>query len=171
VLLAWPLLCAAAEAPGTGPLLGQPATPADLARWELTIDADGRGLPEGRGGPAEGEPIFREKCEKCHGPNGRGATAEELVGGIGSLGGDYPDRTLGSYWPYAPTIFDYIRRAMPVDAPLSLTNDEVYAVTAYLLYLNRLIPRDQTLDSVSLSSLPMPNRDGFIQIYGSGESR
>jgi cytochrome c len=167
MLLVLPVLCVAGS--HSGPMLGQPATAADLTRWELTIDVTGRGLPAGSGKPAEGATIYREKCGKCHGPEGRGATAEELVGGVDTLGSDYPDRTLGSYWPYAPTIFDYIRRAMPIDAPFSLDNDEVYAVTAYLLYLNRLIPRDHTLNAESLSLLRMPNRHGFIQVYGGSE--
>lgn len=168
LLLLMPIFCAA-ENP-LGPMLGQPASSAELSAWELTIDRDGRGLPEGIGTPAQGKLIYREKCEKCHGSEGRGATAEELVGGIGSLSGDYPDRTLGSYWPYAPTIFDYIRRAMPIDAPLSLTDHEVYALTAYLLYLNKLIPQDYTLDAESLARVHMPNRDGFIFVYDAGES-
>ncbi len=163
LVLGIPVICAA-ETPA-GPLLGQPVTAADLAGWELTIGRDGRGLPEGSGTPAEGEPIYREKCEKCHGQEGRGATAEELVGGIGSLASEYPDRTLGSYWPYAPTIFDYIRRAMPIDAPMSLSDNQVYGVTAYLLYLNGIVPSGSVVDAGSLPQIRMPNRNEFIPLW------
>ena len=168
-LLCTPVYCAA-QWP-VGPLLGAPATAAETAAWGLMVKSDGTGLPAGSGTPAQGRPIFRQKCEKCHGEKGRGASAEELVGGIGTLSSDYPDRTLGSYWPHAPTIFDYIRRAMPIDAPWSLSDHEVYALTAYLLYLNKLIPReDYVLDAKSLAGVHMPNRVGFIPVYGAGKS-
>lgn len=149
-------------------MLGQTVTSTERVRWDLTIGRDGQGLPKGSGTPAEGKPIYRDKCEVCHGQEGRGATAEELVGGIGSLSSQTPDRTLGSYWPYAPTIFDYIRRAMPIDAPFSLDDHEVYALTAYLLYLNKIIPQNHTLDAETLARVRMPNREGFIR-YDVGE--
>ena len=113
LLLSMPFVCAA-ETPN-GPMLGQPFEPADSTPWELTVDRYGRGLPAGSGTPAQGKPVYQAKCEKCHGQAGRGGSAEELVGGIGSLGGEFPDHTLGSYWPYAPSVFDHIRRAMPID--------------------------------------------------------
>ncbi len=130
--------------------------------WDALIGADGQGLPAGSGTSADGGILYRKKCERCHGPEGRGATAEELVGGIGSLGTAYPDRAIGSYWPYAPPLFDYVRRAMPADAPLSLSDDEVYALTAYLLHLNGLIGEQSVVDAASLARLQMPNRGGFF---------
>lgn len=152
----------AAELP-PGPGLGQPV--AAPAEWDVLVGADGAGLPAGSGTTADGGRLYREKCETCHGPDGRGATAEELAGGIGSLAGAYPDRTVGSYWPYAPQLFDYIRRAMPAYSPLSLRNDEVYALTAYLLHLNGLVGDASVLDAASLARIRMPNRDGFISSF------
>lgn len=130
--------------------------------WDQLIGADGTGLPAGSGTAEDGLRLYRERCERCHGPEGRGATAEELAGGIGSLGTAYPDRTIGSYWPYAPPLFDYLRRAMPADAPLSLSDDEIYALTAYLLRLNGLVGDQSVLDAESLTRLQMPNREGFV---------
>jgi cytochrome c len=149
-----------AQEPPPGPGLGQPA--AAQAEWDRLIGADGTGLPGGSGAASEGGRLYRERCERCHGPDGRGAAAEELAGGIGSLAGPHPDRTVGSFWPYAPPLFDYIRRAMPADAPLSLDNDAVYALTAYLLRLNGLVGEAVVVDADHLSRFRMPNREGFI---------
>lgn len=138
------------------------AKPAGVSSgWDALIGADGQGLPAGSGTSADGRILYREKCERCHGPEGRGATAEELVGGIGSLGTAYPDRTIGSYWPYASPLYDYLRRAMPADAPLSLSDDDVYALTAYLLHRNGLIGEQSVVDATSLARMQMPNRGGF----------
>ena len=129
--------------------------------WNAVVDRYGNGLPKGSGTAERGKVIYREQCEQCHGPRGRGAFAEELVGGIGSLASPYPDRTVGSFWPYAPPLFDYIRRAMPPTAPLSLTNDQVYALVAYILTLNEILEPGQVLDAAVLAGVRMPNRNGF----------
>lgn len=133
--------------------------------WDYVVTRDGAGLPPGRGSAAEGARVYAHKCESCHGPKARGGLAEELVGGIGGLAGDHPDRTVGSFWPYAPPLFDYIRRAMPPDAPLSLTNDEVYALIGYLLSLDGIVSETAAIDAQSLARVRMPNRDGFITEY------
>ena len=113
---------------------------------------------------AEGEKLYRDRCIDCHGKKGRGLSAEELVGGVGGLGGEYPEKAVGSYWPYATTLFDYIRRAMPQQAPLSLGPDEVYALCAYLLHLNGVIAEADEMNAETLPAVRMPNREGFIPI-------
>ena len=148
-----------------GPKLGKPATPEEIAGWDISIPPDGSGLPKGSGDAKAGVAVFAAKCASCHGAKGEGASAEELVGGKGSLATDNPTLTVGSYWPYATTLFDYIRRAMPADAPFSLSADEVYAVSAYLLYLNGIVGESDVLDAKTLPKIRMPNRNGFIQIY------
>jgi mono/diheme cytochrome c family protein len=142
---------------------GQPIAPADIAGWDISIGPDGTGLPPGRGTATQGEAIYAAKCVACHGDKGAGRPNDQLVGGIGSLAPDkVPVKTVGSYWPYATTLFDYIRRAMPFQDTKSLTNDELYAVSAYILNLNGVIGPEDTLDAQSLPKLRMPNRDGFI---------
>src|SRR3954471_9587990 len=116
------------------PMLGKPIAPADLAPWSLSIAPDGAGLPPGKGSVKQGKDLFTEKCAGCHGLNGEGQPAERLVGGQGTLASDQPIRTVGSYWPYATTLFDYIRRAMPLNEPQTLTNDQVYSAAAYVLF-------------------------------------
>lgn len=152
-----------------GPALGTPATPAQIAGWDISIMPDGRGLPEGSGTARKGAEVFAEKCASCHGVNAQGRSAESLAGGIGTLAGDYPEQTVGSYWPYAPTLFDYVRRAMPPTAPFSLSADELYSVCAFVLNLNRLIGPDDELTAANLPKIEMPNRNGFIQIYKEGK--
>ena len=145
------------------PRFGQPIAPADIAPWDITIAPDGRGLPPGRGTAAEGASVYVAKCQACHGEKGAGKPNDALVGGMGSLAaGKAPVKTVGSYWPYATTLFDYIRRAMPFQAPQSLTADEVYAVSAYILNLNGIVGADDVLDAQSLPKVRMPNRDGFV---------
>lgn len=145
------------------PRFGQPISPADIAPWNISIRPDGAGLPPGRGTATQGESVYAAKCQACHGEKGTGKPNDALVGGIGTLGpGKVPVRTVGSYWPYATTLFDYVRRAMPFQAPKSLTADEVYAVSAYILSLNDIIGPDDVLDAQSLPKVRMPNRDGFI---------
>ncbi|HJO88787.1 MAG TPA: cytochrome c, partial [Alphaproteobacteria bacterium] len=122
-----------------GPDLGHRVSDKTAAAWDISIPPDGHNLPPGSGTVADGEKLYRERCIDCHGKEGQGLSAEELVGGVGGLAGDYPEKTVGSYWPYATTLFDYIRRAMPQEAPLSLSPDEVYALCAYLLFLNGVI--------------------------------
>jgi mono/diheme cytochrome c family protein len=145
------------------PQFGQPITPADIAPWDISIGPDGAGLPPGRGTPRQGETVYAAKCQACHGEKGVGGPNDPLVGGIGSLAPDKPPvKTVGSYWPYATTLFDYVRRAMPFQEPKSLTNDELYAVSAYILNLNGIVGPSDVLDSQSLPRVRMPNRDGFI---------
>ena len=145
------------------PNLGKSISPEDLASWDISIGPDGAGLPSGSGTVKQGEAVFAAKCQACHGEKGAGQPNDRLVGGQGSLPGDKPPiKTVGSYWPYATTLFDYIRRAMPFNESKSLTNDEVYGVVAYLLNLNGVIPEGDTMNAQSLPKVAMPNRDGFI---------
>jgi cytochrome c len=146
-----------------GPRLGQPIAVADIAPWDISIGPDGAGLPPGRGTAAQGEAVYVANCQACHGPRGAGKPNDALVGGIGTLAsGKPPVRTVGSYWPYATTLFDYVRRAMPFPETKSLSADEVYAVSAYILSLNGIVGPDDVLDAQSLPKVRMPNRDGFI---------
>jgi cytochrome c len=146
------------------PRLGRPIAAEEAARWDSSVFPDGRGLPPGRGTATEGAPLFAQKCAACHGPGGRGATAEELAGGTEALTSKSPDKTIGLYWPYPTTIFDFTRRAMPMFAPGSLSADEVYALTAYLLFANGLIGERDEMNSSSLPKVRMPNRDGFVGV-------
>jgi cytochrome c len=151
------------QAAAQSPRLGQPITPADLAPWDIGIAVDGAGLPAGRGSVKEGEAVYVAKCQNCHGEKGAGRPNDALVGGFDTLASDKPAmKTVGSYWPYATTLFDYVRRAMPWNESKSLTNNEVYAVSAYILHLNGLIGADDTLDAQSLPKVRMRNHDGFI---------
>jgi S-disulfanyl-L-cysteine oxidoreductase SoxD len=162
------MICAAAisAAPllaAETPRLGQPVAPAELAPWDISVGPDGVGLPPGRGTPTEGEVVYAAKCQACHGEKGAGRPNDVLVGGFGTIASDRPAvKTVGSYWPYATTLFDYIRRAMPFNQTKSLSNDEVYAVAAYILHLNGVIGADDVLDAQSLPKVKMPNRDGFV---------
>jgi S-disulfanyl-L-cysteine oxidoreductase SoxD len=152
----------AADLPG----LGQPVSEADLAKWDISIAPDGAGLPPGSGTAKDGAAIYAQKCELCHGKEGAGGVAARLVGGIGTLAGPgEPVRTVGSYWPYATTIFDFTRRAMPWTAPKSLTSEETYALTAYILKLNGVIGEDEVMNAETLPKVKMPNRDGFVSAY------
>lgn len=141
---------------------GQPATPEQIAGWDIDIAPDGAGLPPGSGTVQEGEALFAKLGAKCHGANGEGtAAAPALVGGLGTLDTDKPVKTVGSYWPYATTLYDFIHRAMPADAPQSLKPDEVYALCAYLLHLNGIVPEDAVMDAQTLPQVIMPNHAGF----------
>jgi cytochrome c len=145
------------------PNLGKPISLEDLASWDISIGPDGAGLPPGSGTVQQGEAVFAAKCQACHGAKGAGQPNDRLVGGQGSLPGDkLPVKTVGSYWPYATTLFDYVRRAMPLNESKSLTNDEVYGVVAYLLNLNGVIPEGETMNAQSLPKVAMPNREGFV---------
>jgi cytochrome c len=142
---------------------GQPITPADIAPWNIGIPVDGAGLPAGRGTVKEGEAVYAAKCQACHGEKGAGRPNDALVGGFDTIASDKPAvKTVGSYWPYATTLFDYVRRAMPWNDSKSLSANEVYAVSAYILHLNGLLGADDALDAQSLPKVKMPNRDGFI---------
>jgi cytochrome c len=147
---------------GTDYRLGRSATEEDIRPWNIDVLPNGQGLPAGRGRAREGARIYAEKCAKCHGRTGREGPADVLVGGRDTLKTDKPIKTVGSYWPYATTLFDYINRAMPWDAPQSLTADEVYAVSAWLLHQNGIIAEDAVLDAQTLPAVQMPNRLGFI---------
>jgi cytochrome c len=142
--------------------IGRSGTPAEIAGWNIDIDREGDNLPPGGGSVSHGHEVFDQQCAACHGTKGEGGVGDRLVGGQGTLETPKPVRTVGSYWPYAPTLFDYIRRAMPQNAPESLSNDDVYAVSAYILNLNGLLPADATLDAKTLSAIKMPNRGMFV---------
>jgi cytochrome c len=156
--------------------LGRPASAAEIAVWDIDISPDGRGLPSGSGTAAQGAVVFASKCASCHGPNGEGqvgkpaamqAVAPKLVGRDPREGfpfGQDPKlvKTVGNYWPYATTIFDYVRRTMPLSAPGSLSNQEVYAVVAYLLVQNEIVPTAAVMDSLTLPAVKMPARDKFV---------
>jgi cytochrome c len=154
-----------------GPGLGVEVTAADLAAWDISIQPDGTGLPPGSGSAAAGAQIYAVKCVACHGVDGAGQPNDRLVGGQGTLTDLAQVRTIGSFWPYASTVFDYIRRAMPFQAPQSLSNDEVYALTAYLLALNGIIDEKDSLNARTLARVRMPNRDGFILAYPERSNR
>ncbi len=147
------------------PNLGRPATPTEIAGWDMSIPSDGTGLPPGRGTAEQGAVVYTQKCQACHGEKGAGQPNDRLVGGQGTLTSANPVRTIGSYWPYATTVFDYVRRAMPYTQSQSLTNDEVYAVTAYLLHLNGIIGAPDVMNAQTLSQVQMPNREHFILAY------
>ena len=148
---------------GSGSLgIGRPASVAEIRGWDIEVGADGTGLPPGQGSVLAGKQVYDGKCAACHGATGTGGPAPALVGGIGSLATARPVLTVGSYWPYAPTVYDYINRAMPWDRPQSLSADEVYAVTAYLLHINQIVPAQAVMNAQTLPAVRMPNRDGFI---------
>jgi S-disulfanyl-L-cysteine oxidoreductase SoxD len=142
--------------------IGRAATPAEIAGWNIDVDCDGNNLPPGNGSVSHGHEVFDQQCASCHGAKGEGGIGDQLVGGQGTIATPKPVRTVGSYWPYAPTLFDYIRRAMPQNAPQSLDNSEVYAVSAYILNLNGLLSADATLDAGTLRAIKMPNRSMFV---------
>lgn len=163
-LAAVTLAACASQPPSQGmrPALGAPVSATEVARWDISIPPSGAGLPEGSGTARQGLQVYEQKCMSCHGVKGAGKPADALAGGVGSLAGGKPVRTVGSYWPYATTLFDYVRRAMPIANPLSLTSDEVYAVSAYLLFINGIVEEDAAMNARSLPMVKMPNRDGFI---------
>lgn len=150
------------------PGLGRDATAPELARLDLRIDSEGRALPSGRGTAIEGEAVYIANCLRCHGLGGAGKPADRLVGGVGSLTSARPIKTVGSYWPHAPMLYDYVRRAMPYDRPGSLSSDELYAVVAYLLAENGIIEDQEEMNPQSLPEVEMPNRDGFISAVAPG---
>jgi S-disulfanyl-L-cysteine oxidoreductase SoxD len=147
-----------------GPKLGRPAAPDVVRRMDITVAADGTELPPGSGSVAQGRQTYEAKCAACHGSDGTGGLADRLTGGRGSLTSAKPIKTVASYWPYAPPLFDYIRRAMPLTEPQSLTDDEVYGLVAYLLSIDGIVAADARLDEASLSRVRMPNRDGFVSL-------
>ena len=156
-------LSAAAQPLGIG---RQPGAD-EIAGWDIDVSPDGAGLPPGHGSVAEGKAVFAAHCAACHAlsPGGPALAGPVLAGGRGSLATAHPLRTVGSYWPYATTLFDYVRRAMPFNAPHSLSDDEVYAVTAYVLRANEIVDDGAVLDAGSLAAIRMPNRDGFRPVW------
>lgn len=144
-----------------GPSLGAAISDAEIAAMDISIGPDGAGLPPGSGTAKQGAEVYATKCLACHGPEGANGVNDRLAGGKGTLTSATPIRTIGSYWPYATTVFDYVRRAMPYPAPHSLSDAEAYAVTAYLLHLNGIIGADDVMDAASLPKVKMPNRGGF----------
>src|SRR5215472_469161 len=162
------LLCAAgatASAQTTRYGFGARPSQAELDRF-VAVMPDGRGLPPGSGSVEQGKALYEQQCASCHGANLQGGIGDKLIGGRGTLVNNDPTKapvkTIESYWPYATTIFDYVKRTMPFNAPDSLSNDEVYAVTAYILTEAKIIPPDTILDAMTLTTVKMPNRDGFI---------
>lgn len=141
---------------------GRPATEREIAGWNIDVSPDGAGLPNGSGNVAQGKQVYDKSCATCHGAKGEGKPADRLVGGQGTLKSDRAVRTIGSYWPFATTVYDYVYRAMPYNAPQTLTPDEVYAVTAYLLHLNGIVGADAVMNAQTLPKIRMPNRDGFV---------
>lgn len=145
--------------------VGKPATPADIAARDFSISARGVGLPAGGGSAKEGQELYVKHCSTCHGLKLEGDGEQgypAIAGGTGTLASKKPVRTVGSYWPYAPGVFDYIRRAMPYDNPRTLKTDEYYAITAYVLFVNGIVRQDERLDEKTLPAVKMPNRDGFF---------
>jgi mono/diheme cytochrome c family protein len=143
------------------PQLGRPLTADEIKQIDITVLPDGTGLPAGKGTVAQGSAIFTEKCQVCHGPAGHDGPKDRLTGGLGTLATPQPIKTVASYWPSSTTLFDYIRRAMPLTAPQSLTNDEVYSLTAYILSVDTIVAQDAVLDATTLPKVKMPNSKGF----------
>jgi mono/diheme cytochrome c family protein len=160
LLVAAGALPVSAQLPTYG--VGRTPTAAEVQAWDRTIPSDGQGLPPGSGTATLGKAIYAERCASCHGEKGEESKYNRLVGGQGSLATDKPIKTVGSFWPYATTLWSYIRRAQPFDDPGSLTPDQVYAVTAYLLHLNGIIGEQDVMDAKTLPLVKMPNRDGFV---------
>jgi S-disulfanyl-L-cysteine oxidoreductase SoxD len=142
--------------------IGRPASPQEIANWNIDVAPTGEGLPTGRGTVKHGAQVYARSCAGCHGRSGGEGPAPPLVGGRNTLRTAHPMKTIGSYWPYATTLYDYVYRAMPFSAPQSLTPDEVYSVVAWLLYQNGIIDESTVMDPRSLPAVRMPNRDGFI---------
>ncbi|MBN9246412.1 MAG: cytochrome c [Hyphomicrobium sp.] len=154
----------AADTDVRAPRLGTPLSAGEVEKWDRTIFADGRGLPPGKGTAKDGRVIYEQKCASCHGLHGEGGTAEELVSEPKPPSADNPSKAIGSYWPFAPTIFDFVRRSMPPAAAESLTADDTYALTAYLLAANGVIREADEMNAKTLAAVRMPNRDGFTWI-------
>ena len=142
--------------------VGRPPTAEEMKALDISIAPDGKGLPDGAGTVAEGKEVYARRCQRCHGESGKGGDEPPLVGGKGTLNTPKPLKTVGSYWPYATTLFDYVRRAMPYKDPGTLSNPQVYAVTAYILNLNGIVPDNATMNKETLPKVEMPNRNGFV---------
>jgi S-disulfanyl-L-cysteine oxidoreductase SoxD len=159
--IAWSAsLSSGAQSPSFG--VGRTPKPEELKAIDIEVTPDGKGLPAGRGTAAAGKDVYTRRCETCHGPTGTEGPQDVLVGGRGSLKTLRPLKTVGSYWPYATTLWDYINRAMPFEHPTTMTADEVYGATAYVLFLNGIVGEQEVLDQSTLPRVKMPNRDGFV---------
>lgn len=164
VLLTAAVLCLfASVCEAQHPNLGRSLSPEEISELDITVAPDGSGLPPGSGSVSTGAKVYAEKCQGCHGAKGQGGPMDQLTGGVGTIASEKPVKTPVSYWPSATTIFDYVRRAMPLQSPESLTDDDVYAVTAYILSIDKIVPEDAALDAKSLPQVKMPNRDGFVR--------
>ena len=146
-----------------GPGLGRDAPPELVAALDISITPDGAGLPPGQGTSQDGIRTYGQLCAACHGNRGRGGMGGRLTGGIGTLNSDDPIKTVNSYWPYATTLFDYIRRAMPLGAPQTLTDDQVYGLVAFLLSVDRIVEPGEAVNAETLPRIRMPNRNGFVE--------
>ena len=147
--------------------LGTEVSDSEIAAWDIDVRPDGKGLPAGKGSVEEGRKVYQQQCQMCHGENGQGGPNDRLVGRLDDdifpfSEKSAPKKTIGNYWPWATTLFDYIRRTMPYTTPGSLSDNEVYAVTAYLLYANDIIPEDMTLDAHNLPKIKMPAQRRFV---------
>ena len=158
----------AAGAMAQSPQLGQPLSEADVESLDYVVMPDGDGLPPGGGDAEQGAALYAQHCLACHGSGGQDGINDRLAGGHGTINGERPVKTVGSFWPYATTVFDYIRRAMPYQSPGSLSADDTYALTAYLLYINDIVAEDRRLDAKTLPAVKMPNRDNFVWAYAPG---
>ena len=150
----------AAQSPTYG--VGRPPRADELKSIDIEVLPDGSGLPAGSGSAGAGRIVYKSRCALCHGPTGREGPQDILAGGAGTLATIKPLKTVGSYWPYATTLWDYLNRAMPFDHPSTMTPDQVYAVTAYVLYLNGIVGEHDVLDRTTLPKIVMPNRNGFV---------
>ena len=158
------LACSGAASAQEKAQFGRVATPEEVESWSITVAPDGAGLPHGSGTAEQGAAVYVAKCQGCHGEKGKGGSALQLAGIKGTVGAkNTTDKTIGTFWPYATTVFDYVFTSMPYMETKSLTHDETYAVTAYLLYLNEIIGENDVIDANSLPKVKMPNRDYFVQ--------
>lgn len=160
LLVLWVAQTCFAQAPTYG--VGRKPTVEEIKAWDIAIGPDGKELPPGHGTVAAGKEVYTKRCLECHGAEGKAGKFDVLVGGQETLKSEKPMKTIGSYWPYATTLWDHIHRAMPFDRPGTLTTDQVYDVTAYLLYLNGIIAENEVMDALSLPNVKMPNRNGFV---------
>jgi S-disulfanyl-L-cysteine oxidoreductase SoxD len=156
------LLAALGHAQGPTYGVGRPPTPAEIKALDISITPGGAELPDGRGTAEAGKALYATHCARCHGATGKEGPQDVLAGGVGSLASPKPLKTVGSYWPYATTLFDYVNRAMPFDRPATMSADEVYASVAYVLFLNGLVGERDVIDARTLPQVKMPNRDGFV---------
>ncbi len=157
----WPLPVVADEGEGVYHI-GRPATEADIHAWNIDISPTGEGLPPGQGTVSQGAAVYAAKCASCHGPTGTEGPMTKLVGGQGTLTTNHPVKTVGSYWPHATTLYDYIYRAMPFTAPQSLAPDDIYSVIAWILHQNGIVPENAVIDAKTLPVIRMPNQEGFV---------